>query len=70
MTRIIVSLMIPRRKYVSAIIANKRVHAHSVHPPFLLGRGGGVEPPIKLSKKEGALTESQFLEGGLLGKKS
>ena len=36
---------------------------HSVHPP-LLCVGGGVEPPIKFSKRGGGLTGPQFLEGG------
>ena len=38
---------------------------HSVHPPFMLGggRGGGVEPPTKFSKR-GGLTGPQLLEEG------
>ena len=39
------------------------------HPPFSAGEGE-VEPPTKFSKRGegGGLTESQFLEGSLLGK--
>ena len=34
-------------------ILKKYVHKYSVHPPFLVEGGGGVEPPTKFSQKEG-----------------
>ena len=40
---------------------------HSVHPPPVLLVGGGVS--LLQNFKKGGLTGSQFLEGGLLGKR-